>query len=71
MRKTIALACILKDEVQNLPQMLASVDGCFDEIHLTDTGSTDGSLELIKSYIEGPNPANTPIFLHHFKWVND
>lgn len=46
---------------------------CFDEIHLTDTGSTDGSLELINDYISGAkvNPANAPIFLHHFTWVDD
>lgn len=71
MRPTVALACILKNEVQNLPRLLASVKGCFDEIHLTDTGSTDGSLELIQSYIEGENPAETKIFLHHFEWIKD
>lgn len=73
MRPTIALACILKNEVHNLPQLLASVEGCFDEIHLTDTGSTDGSLELIETYVNDPkgNPAKTPIYLHHFEWVHD
>ncbi len=69
-RPTIALACILKNEVNNLPQLLESVKGCFDEIHLTDTGSTDGSIELIKGY-EWANPANTPVFLHQFEWCDD
>ncbi len=71
MRPSIALACILKNEVSNLPRFLASVKGCFDEIHLTDTGSTDGSLELIQKYMTGENPADTKIYLHHFEWVHD
>lgn len=72
MRKTIALACILKNEVTNLPQLLESVKDCFDEIHLTDTGSTDGSLELIRDWIEKKNnPSNSNLFLHDFKWVDD
>lgn len=72
MKKSIALACILKNEVNNLPQLLESVDGCFDEIHLTDTGSTDGSIELITEYIAlGKNPANSKIVLNHFGWIDD
>lgn len=72
MKPTIALACILKNEINNIPRMLESVRGCFDEIHLTDTGSDDGSLELLQKYVKtGENPAKTPLFLHHFKWIND
>jgi glycosyltransferase involved in cell wall biosynthesis len=70
-RPTIALCCILKNEVNNLPRLLASVKGCFDVIHLTDTGSSDGSIELIQSYATGANPSDTPIQLHHFPWVDD
>lgn len=71
MKKTIALACILKNEVNNIDQFLSSVEGCFDEIHMTDTGSDDGSIELLERYSKGENPANTKLFLHHFKWVDD
>ncbi len=71
MRPTIALACILKNEVSNLPRLLASVKDCFDEIHLTDTGSTDGSIELIEGYISGANPSGSKIHLQHFQWVSD
>ncbi len=70
-RPTISLCCILKNELNNLSQMLASMKGCFDEIHLTDTGSTDGSIELIKGWVGGPNPADSKIYLHHFDWVDD
>lgn len=65
-RPSISLCCILKNEVKNLPQLLESVDGCFDEIHLTDTGSTDGSLEFIEEAKK-----KYPIHLHHFEWVYD
>lgn len=76
MRPTLALCCILKDEIKNLPQMLSSVRDCFDEIHLTDTGSTDGSIEWIKDQINlykdtGNNFCNAPITLTHFEWCDD
>lgn len=71
MRKSIALACILKNEINNIDQLLKSIDGCFDEIHMTDTGSDDGSKELLEEYSKGKNPANTKLFLHHFKWCDD
>lgn len=67
---TVALALICKNEVKNLPQLLKSVAGCFNEIHVTDTGSTDGTLELLDSY-KDVNPSGAPLFIHHFEWVND
>lgn len=79
-RPTIALAIIVKDELHNLPTLLESVSGCFDEIHITDTGSTDGTLEYIQKKIEwfngsvtstAPIPLRPKIFLHHFEWVDD
>ncbi len=71
MKQTIALACILKNEVKNLPQLMESVRDCFDEIHFTDTGSTDGSIELIQSWVGKENPANSKVYLKHFVWVDD
>lgn len=71
-RPTLGLCCILKNELKNIPRLLASLKDCFDEIHLTDTGSTDGSIELIESYLkDGKNPSGCPLFLHHFTWVDD
>lgn len=69
-RPSISLACILKNERHNIDQLLSSVKDCFDEIHFTDTGSTDGSIELLQGYKES-SPAGSPITLHHFKWIND
>lgn len=61
-RPTIALAMIVKNEVHNLPRLFKSVEGCFDQIHITDTGSNDGTQEVIKKF--GAE-------LHHFDWVDD
>lgn len=40
----------MKNEQHNIPQLLKSVEGCFDEIVLTDTGSTDDSIEVAKKH---------------------
>lgn len=52
----------MRNEAQNIPQMLKSVEGCFDEIILVDTGSTDNSIEIAKSL--GAR-------VEHFGWIDD
>lgn len=72
-RPTIALCMIVKNERENLPRLLDSVAGCFDEIHITDTGSTDGTiayLEALAKQAPAAGPAAS-IHLHHFEWIND
>ncbi len=61
-RPTIGLAMIVKNEANNIERVIKSVEGCFDEIYITDTGSTDGTIELVKKL--GLN-------LSHFEWIND
>lgn len=61
-RPTISLAMIVKNEAHNLPRLLDSIEGCFDEIHITDTGSTDNTVEL--ALARGCK-------VHHFKWIDD
>lgn len=70
MRPTISLAMIVKNERHNLPRLLKSVKGCFDEIHITDTGSNDGTIDYLRSE-EAQTICDTPIKLHHFNWVDD
>ncbi len=44
-------ACIIaKNEEKNLPRLLDSIKGKFDEIILVDTGSTDKTIEIAKNY---------------------
>ncbi len=76
-RPKIALCMIMKNEAHNLGPLLQSVKGCFDEIHITDTGSTDASVDFLeqinKHRSEGTGIwADYPeIQIHHFDWVND
>lgn len=69
-RPTIALACIVKNEAINISSFLQSIEGCFDEIHITDTGSTDNTVELFEKE-KSSEIARCPIYVHHFEWVKD
>lgn len=68
MKKTLALCMIVKNEEQNMPALFESIRGCFDEIHITDTGSTDKTVEWLES--QGSFIAGCPVRVHHFAWVD-
>jgi glycosyltransferase involved in cell wall biosynthesis len=55
---------ICKNEKSNIGDLMDDVCPVLEEVHITDTGSTDGTLEILqekqKKY---PN-----LFLHHYKW---
>ncbi len=61
-RPSISLAMIVKNEAENLPRLFKSIEGCFDEVHITDTGSTDDTVEIAKAH---------GAIVHHFTWIND
>jgi GT2 family glycosyltransferase len=58
----ISLTMIVRDEENNLPNCLRSVEGVFDEIVIVDTGSTDRTVEIARSF--GARAFD-------FVWVND
>lgn len=46
----LGVAMIVKDEVANLPALLASIADIADEVVIVDTGSTDGTIALCKHW---------------------
>lgn len=73
-RPTISLACIAKNERNNFDALFASIKDCFDEVHITDTGSTDGSVEYLTDLVKSGKDRDVlgcPLKLHFFEWVDD
>jgi glycosyltransferase involved in cell wall biosynthesis len=58
---TITLALIAKNEEKNINRLLDSVEGCFDEIVLVDTGSGDKTKEIAEA---------RGCKVYDFEWVN-
>ncbi len=61
-RARVSLTIIVRDEEKNLPACLESVRGIFDEIVIVDTGSTDRTVEIARSF-------GARVF--DFVWVDD
>ena len=59
---TISLCTIVKNEEEMLPKCLESVKDFVDEIVIVDTGSTDNTVEIAKSF--GARVID-------FEWIND
>ncbi len=61
-KPTISACMIVKNEEKLLPQCLESIKDFVDKIIIVDTGSTDRTIEIAKSY-------GAKIF--HHPWEND
>lgn len=61
-RPTLALSLIAKNEAHNLRALFESFEGCFDEVHLCDTGSTDDTVKIAEEL--GAK-------VSHFVWCDD
>lgn len=66
-RPTVALVMIVKDEAHIVTEAFDSVRGLIDSWCIVDTGSTDGTQELIRSYFA---EAGIPGELHEREWVD-
>jgi tetratricopeptide (TPR) repeat protein len=49
-RLRLSLCMIVRDEEQMLPRCLEAVAGAIDELVILDTGSTDGTVEIARSF---------------------
>ena len=61
-RCQVSLTMIVRNEEENLPACLASAAGLFDEVVVVDTGSTDRTAEIARSF-------GARVF--DFAWVDD
>ena len=61
-RCKVSLTMIVRNEEDNLPDCLTSAEGLFDEIVVVDTGSTDRTVEIARSF-------GARVF--DFVWVDD
>lgn len=67
---TLGLAVIARDEESTLPNLLASIEGAFDQVALLDTGSTDGTVEVFEDWaFDHGFPLGFKI--GHFAWRDD
>lgn len=62
MPETLSIACIVKNEEKSLARMLRTVSEIADEIIVTDTGSSDRTLEIARDF-------GAKIF--YFEWTDD
>ncbi len=61
-KKTLGLVMIVKNEERCLEKCLKAVRNLVDEIYITDTGSTDKTVEIAKKF---------NAHISHFEWIND
>jgi tetratricopeptide (TPR) repeat protein len=71
--ETVGLAVIARDEERTLPTLLDTASGCFDEVALVDTGSTDSTVAEFKAWVAA-EARRQPSFkgrLGRFDWCDD
>jgi tetratricopeptide (TPR) repeat protein len=67
---TVGLALIVRDEEKTLPNLLASIEGAFDQVVLVDTGSEDQTVAEFEVWAEEQDlPLGFKV--DEFEWVDD
>ncbi|MGH2954875.1 MAG: tetratricopeptide repeat-containing glycosyltransferase [Thermoanaerobaculia bacterium] len=64
----VGLALIVRDEEGQLPVLLASIEGAFDQVVLVDTGSKDRTVEVFREWAAAQGVAHK---VGEFEWVDD
>ncbi len=59
---TLSCCMIVKNEEDNLKRLLPLLKACMDELIIVDTGSTDGTKEVIKQYTDN---------VYDFEWCDN
>lgn len=67
MANTVSLCMIVKNEAHNIAELMGDVLPVLEEVIVVDTGSTDGTLDILNKLAA----ENTNLKLHHFEWVED
>lgn len=65
MGNTISACLIIKNEIDNIKGLVADLREFCDEIAITDTGSTDGTLEWLNEN------SDDVLKVYHFNWIED
>jgi glycosyltransferase involved in cell wall biosynthesis len=65
---TLGLALIVRDEAKTLPELLASIEGAFDQVVLVDTGSADDTVGVFQRWCARTGQAHV---VDSFEWVDD
>lgn len=68
---TISSCLIVKNAAGNIINLLDKLSYFSNEIVITDTGSTDGTQELVESRIQEFYDKGVVLKLTHFDWIND
>lgn len=66
-RPTVCLAMIVRDEAHIVEEGLASLVGCIDRWVVVDTGSSDDTIEIVRSFFAA---RGVPGELHERPWVD-
>lgn len=66
---SVGLAVIARDEEQNLPHLLASIEGAFDRVVLLDTGSIDATVEVFGAWAK--QQPNMTYAVGRYEWIDD
>lgn len=64
---TVSLCMIVKNEKSNIETLMLQVCPVFEQVVVVDTGSTDGTLEILSKLQE----TYKNLEVHHFEWIKD